>query len=583
MVRTSRFLLSLVLLASLALSFSASIAQGQPTTFAGGWPYKVPPDGHFNTFAANGILQDSIYIDLMEPPLAVYIWAKGEYEGMLAQSFGFDKDNNYVVKVKDGVTWSDGKKLTSADVVATFNTLYLINTSLQNDLKSVEAVDDLTAKFVLKTPSLAAERRILTLAIRSGSVYGDIAGRAAKMMADGKKTGAADFDALVTELAKFRPKEWVSAGPYKLLAENVTDAKVTLVKNNGGLNADNVKFDQVVLWNGETEAVTPLVANGELYYGTYGFPPASEAAFIDKGIDIIRGPSYSGPALYVNHSVAPLDRVEVRQAMAYAINREENGFVSLGKSGISHDSMSGLSDNLVPLWLSDEVQKKLNHYDYDVKKAASLLEGIGFKKGSDGIWMDDKGKPLAFELIFPAEFLDWAAAAENVTKQLNDFGFKITAKGVQFQQQPQDVYDGNFQLAIRNWGTSSPFANVSYLEPYDRYNGQGQFAGEGAKGGGMRFKPDVTYSGGKLNVRDLALKAGEGLDKKAQAQLVDQLALSFNELLPCIPLWERYGNNPMNRKFLDVPAGDDPIYKNAGVDHFMPYLIMTGKAGPAKK
>jgi peptide/nickel transport system substrate-binding protein len=580
MLKVYRVILSLVLLAGLALSFGATAAQSATGAFA--WPYKVPPDGHFNTLAANGILSDSAYLDLMEPPLGVYMWAKGEYEGLLAESFGFDKDNNYVVKIKSGLTWSDGKKFTAADVVATFNASYLINTSLQNDLKAVEAVDDSTVKFVLKTPSLAAERRILTTAIRSDGVYGDIAARAGKMMADGKKTGDAEFDKLVTELAAFRPKEWVAIGPYKLPAANITDAKLTLVKNEGGLNSGIVKFDQVILWNGETEQVTPLVANGDLHYATHGFPPASEASFIEKGIDIIRGPSYNGPALYVNHSVPPLDRVEVRQAMAYAIDREQNGFVSLGKSGIAHESMSGLSDNLVPLWLSADVQAKLNHYDYDVAKAAQILEGIGFKKGSDGIWVDDKGKPLAFELIFPAEFLDWAAAAENATKQLNDFGFKITAKGVQFQQQPQDVYDGNFQLAIRNWGTSSPFANASYLEPYNRYNGQGQLAGEGAKGGGMRFKPDITYSGGSLNVLQTALKAGEGLDKKAQAQLIDQLALSFNELLPCIPLWERYGNNPLNRKAVEAPAGEDPVYKNAGLDHFMPYMILTGKIGPAK-
>ena len=47
------------------------------------------------------------------------------------------------------------------------------------------------------------------------------------------------------------------------------------------------------------------------------------------GIDIIRGPGYNGPAIYVNYTVSPLDKVEVRQAMAYVINRDQNGFVSL--------------------------------------------------------------------------------------------------------------------------------------------------------------------------------------------------------------------------------------------------------------
>jgi peptide/nickel transport system substrate-binding protein len=145
------------------------------------------------------------------------------------------------------------------------------------------------------------------------------------------------------------------------------------------------------------------------------------------------------------------------------------------------------------------------------------------------------------------------------------------------------VYDSNFQLAIRNWGASSPFPGQSYLEPYDRYNGQGELAGEGV-GGGMRFNPMVEYSGGTIeDVRQLALDSGQGMDVEAQRPLVEALALSFNETLPAIPLWERYGNNPMNREFVDVPPSDDPIYRNpsSGVDAFIAYLIITGGAGPA--
>jgi peptide/nickel transport system substrate-binding protein len=196
------------------------------------------------------------------------------------------------------------------------------------------------------------------------------------------------------------------------------------------------------------------------------------------------------------------------------------------------------------------------------------------------VWLDDQGNRMAFELIFPAEFADWAAAAENATQALNDFGFEITARGVQFQQQQQDVYDSNFQLAIRNWGSASPFPYLAYLEPYRRYNGQGELAGQEA-GGGMKFDTKVTYSGGELDVLEATIDSSKGLESEAQNKIIEQLAISYNELLPAIPLWERYGNNPLNREFLTAPAGDDPIYKNAGLDHFMPYMIMTGKITPA--
>src|SRR5690606_5815128 len=104
------------------------------------------------------------------------------------------------------------------------------------------------------------------------------------------------------------------------------------------------------------------------------------------------------------------------------------------------------------IWLSEETIDSLNTYEVDVDAATALLEGIGFSKGDDGKWVDDQGNPLAFELTFPQEYADWSAAAENAIAQLNDFGFDITGRGVQFQQHEQDVYDGNFQIAVRNWG-----------------------------------------------------------------------------------------------------------------------------------
>lgn len=532
-------------------------------------------------FATNR-LDLGIYLYLRFPNYAIYHWATGEYEGLLADSFGYDQDSNYVLTLKSGINWSDGAPLTSKDVVDTFNILYLLNDQIWKSISGVEAVDDLTVKFTVTAPSLDLQRRILTQRPQSSAVYGDIAARAAELAAAGAVTGDADFDALLAELTEFRPETEVAVGPYVLDFNSVTDANVTLVKNEGGFASDVVKFDTITVWNGETEQVTPLVANGDVSYATHGFPPATEASFVDAGIDILRGPGYTGPALYVNHNIAPLDRVEVRQAIAYAIDREPNGFVSLGESGVGVEYMTGMSDSLASSWLSEETLDSLNPYAYDPDAAAALLEGIGFTKDADGHWLDDAGNPLAFELKFPAEFADWSAAAENAIQQLNDFGFQITGVAVQFQQQLQDVYDSNFQMAIRGWGAASPFPSQSYLYPYQTLNGQGALAGDEA-GGGINFDVNVTFSGGDLNVFDAAVSAGEGLDTDVQAGYVEQLAQSYNELVPFIQLWERYGNNPLNRSNVDAPAGDDPEIQNpwSGVDAFIPYWILSGKLGPA--
>jgi peptide/nickel transport system substrate-binding protein len=566
------FVILMLVLTVMVMAFAPVQAQDNILNVA--WPYQVPPTGHFNTFAANGLALGQ-YQDLHEPPLAVLMWATGEYEGMVADSFGWDADGNYVVKMKEGYTWSDGSDMTADDLMATFNIFRLRGDAVWANMTGIEKVDDYTVKFVMDAPSSLAERLILITNLRPASVYGDIANRAADL------EPGADWDALLAELTEFRPEAPVSGGPYTIVPDSINEANLMMELNPGGFAGDIQKFDSVRMWNGETEVVTPLVANEELWYITHGIPPTTEDAFTAQGIDIIRSGMNNGPGIYVNYRVYPLNRVEVRQAMAYAIDREQNGFVSLGESGVGVEYMDGMSDGLSDAWLSQDTLDSLNTYSYDPAKAEELLTGIGFSRNADGIWVDDNGDTLSFELTFPQEYADWSAAAENATAQLNDFGFDITARGVQFQQHPQDVYDGNFEMAIRNWGLGDPIPARSYLEAYLRYNGQGELAGE--TGGGMGFDNNVTYSGGDINVFDVANESSQGVDHAAQAELVTELAVSYNELLPAIPLWERYTNNALNRKYISVPDASDPVFANfgGGADNWMTYLILKGIAAPA--
>ncbi len=558
-----------------AMLLSGAFAQ----TMNVAWPYKLPPEGHFNSLAKSA-MNLGIYIDLMQPPIALYHWADGSYEGIAAESFGFDADGNYTVTLKAGHNWSDGSPITADDLLTTFNAKYITGATVWNNLEDVVKVDDMTAKFILGEPSVATERLILVENLRPTSVYGGFASKVAELRGMGMDKDSDEMKAVLTELTEFRPVDYVSGGPFVMDTESITDASLKLLKNEGGIGSDTTAFNDVTIWNGETETVFPLVVDGQLWYATHGFAPAQEEAQISAGLDIIRNPYYSGPALYFNQTNELFANPVFRQAVAYAIDRDENGFVSLGESGRAVELMTGVSDNLIGAYVDEATLDAMNTYDYDLDKAAELMTSLGYAKGSDGIWANADGK-LSFEMIFPAEYADWSAAAENAAQALNDFGIEITAKGVQFQQELQDVYDGNFEIAIRNWGIGSPFPYRSYLQPYDRYNGQGELAGEGA-GGGMHYNPNITYSGGDVNVYDLAVEAGKGSDIDKIKSLVTQLAVSFNETLPIVPLWERFGNNPLNRTNVDGPEGSDPIFLNSGSDHFMPYMIINGMVKPAR-
>ena len=49
---------------------------------------------------------------------------------------------------------------------------------------------------------------------------------------------------------------------------------------------------------------------------------------------------------------------------------------------------------------------------------------------------------------------------------------------------------------------------------------------------------------GPIDLEQAVVASAEGLDEEAHKALVTRIALAYNELLPNVPLWERYGNNP---------------------------------------
>lgn len=68
-----------------------------------------------------------------------------------------------------------------------------------------------------------------------------------------------------------------------------------------------------------------------------------------------------------------------------------------------------------------------------------------------------------------------------------------------------------------------------------------------------------------------------------QKEIINPLALAYNnELLPQIPLWERYGNNPVpSTRVAGWPEDDDPVYLNGPyADPFTTVLIWNGTLGP---
>jgi peptide/nickel transport system substrate-binding protein len=552
---------------------AAACAPGTTTTgggtakkggeFHAAWPWDLPPKGHYNYLSAGTILSGSYLSDFFIPSLAVYRWAEGKWENWLMES-ATQTGENYEIKLKTGLKWDDGKEFTSADVATTYWVGRSQSFGIWTYADKLETPDKSTVRFHISRPSALVPRLVLRNGIRPDSQFGTFAKQLQDLYNAGKTTASDEVKAVAKQVADFRPDNPPSVGPFKIDKASVTAAQLTMVKNPGGLFADQVNFDKLVVYQGETDAVTPLVLAGDVDYATHGFPLATDKAFGDAGLRVVRGPLYTGPGIFFHWTAAPeFQDKRLRQAVAMAINKAESATITYGQSAKAQKFMAGVSDNIVPLWVSTADQAKLKSYDYDLAAAAKLMTDAGYAKGSDGIYAKG-GKALAYELYFPSDFADWTSAANHASDSLNKFGIKITPRGAIRSTQLADVNNGKFQIAIMGWGAANPHPQGSFVQDMQVHNTI-------AAGGGMAY----PLTQGSTDFLALINTMGDGFDTEKQKPAVTQAILAYNDLLPNIPLWERYGNNPVNEKkrVAPWPADSDAVYTNGSGDSFVSILL----------
>jgi len=129
------------------------------------------------------------------------------------------------------------------------------------------------------------------------------------------------------------------------------------------------------------------------------------------------------------------------------------------------------------------------------------------------------------------------------------------------------VNNGKFQVAIMGWGIGNPQPQGSYIQGLQTHNTI-------PAGGGMHY----PLKQGDVDFGALINAMGDGFDTNKQKDPVTKAAIAYNDLLPMIPLWERYGNNPVNEKkrVTGWKPDSDAIYKNGGGDSFVSLMLMDG-------
>lgn len=555
------------------------------------WPYEPPPTSNLNPFSSTPLVNNGFgpFSFLLTPTFAYYIWEEQKWEGWLVDKWGYTADNSaYQITLKSGLTWSDGSALTSKDVVDTFTNGLVTNLGPYSfGVNRVEAVDDLVVNFVLNegaTPSLILERLILKEAVYASSTFGQFATKIKALVDEGTAAGTALADikkseawtAAAAELTGFKPDTFLSSGPYTLALADYGDAQLTLRRSDQTMFGKMAKFNKIIVYRGDTEVTTPLLLNGELNYSTDFYPPATEKTLIEKGVKILRAPSYGGPGLYFNFANPQLAKRELRQAIAHAIDRSRVTKVAYDQIGKAPQTLTGISDDAAATWVKPDVYSGLSKYEYDLDGATKILTDAGYTKDGD-VWKDPEGNELAFELTAPSDFTDWLPAAQDITDQLNEFGIRVTLRAIPNAQHVPEVKAGTFQLALRLWGFPNPFPFYAYRNMYQR-NGVGKVAADL----GMSYPTQQNISGTDYDFDALVANMQAGTDTAPQIDAVTQAATAFNADLPIIPMVERFYNCPLiDTNIAGMPPEGDPLYGNvSGSDNIMVVLLMTGRITP---
>ena len=328
---------------------------------------------------------------------------------LLATSWEMSDDGTeYTFHLRRGVTFSDGRPFTSADVVASFDRVqtHWIRSQLTLPMAVVdhtEALDDYTVRVTLHRPS---NEWLFSIGTLLGAIF----------------PAEIDFDKMT---------EAIGTGPY-VVAERQQGDRIVLTGREdhwaGPAPLRQVTFRYIT---DPTAAVNALRAGDVDMLLTTGdrIAPLSNANF-----QVIEGTSNGEVLLSFNNRIAPFDDLRVRQAFAYAIDREAVMEVASGGFGTLLGAMVPPTD---PFF-----EDLSGMFPFDPDRARELLAEAGYGERDAGL------EPL--RIAFDVPNIGYATtSAELIVSHLADVGVNATIRILEFPLWLDQVFNRHdFQMSI---------------------------------------------------------------------------------------------------------------------------------------
>lgn len=368
-------------------------------------------DPRIGTDDSSQKIHDLIYDNLVELDDHLQVQPK------LAERIEHPDPLTYVVTLRRGVRFHDGRELTAADVVFTYRCMLdpdfvSAKKGGYRELAAVEARDPYTVVFVLKAPfeSFPVNMNVLPI-VPAGSG---------------------------PELREHP----VGTGPYRFSRYDVDD-KVALTSFEGYWGGAP-KNEGLVLRIIPDEVMRGL----ELRKGTIDLfvndvsPDIVYQLRREKALQTVEAPGVDYQYIGVNTQDRVLADVRVRRALAYAIDRR--AIVDHLRRGLAAPSI-GMLPPMSWAYAADAFS-----YDFDPEKAKALLDEAGYRD------VDGDGPAPRLSLTMKVSNIEFNRLQSSVIQQdLRNVGIDLDVRTYEFATLYADVLAGNFQLFTLQWTAGS--------------------------------------------------------------------------------------------------------------------------------
>ena len=354
-------------------------------------------DPHKTVKAGTREVMFNVFEGLMKPT------PDGDLTPAIAERYEVSEDRmTYTFHLREGVQFHNGETVTAEDVVysiqrcAAATETGIVQVEAFSVIQAIETPDD---KTVAITISEASNEFIsyMTTAILP-----------------------ADYDKQDTDP--------VGTGPFKFVSRTAQDS-VVLEKFDGywGTPAQLDKVTLKIMENADSLMMS--LQSGAIDLCAH--LTSTQVAQLEKDFNVAEGTMNLVQAMYLNNAVAPFDDVRVRQALCYAVDKQE--IIDLAFDGYG----SPIGSSMYPAFGKYFDDSLTNYYTRDVEKAKTLLAEAGYPDGFD------------MTITVPSNYKPHMDTAEVLVQQLAQIGVNATIEPIEWESWVSDVYAGRqFQSTV---------------------------------------------------------------------------------------------------------------------------------------